>query len=390
MTCDLLAPLADRLTSGAGLEVYNPGDGTLIATVGICDETELAQMIVAADHARSDWARRTAQERADLLRRWHALVLEHLEELAEIVTLESGKPLAEARSEVRYGAGFIEWFAEEGKRAYGEIIPSHHSGKRLLTLRQPVGTCAAITPWNFPVAMITRKVAPALAAGCSMVVKPAEATPLSALFLELLAHRAGIPVGLFAVAPTTDPAMAGRVFCTHPLVRKLSFTGSTRVGKILMAQAAHQITRLSLELGGNAPFLVFDDADLDVAADAVLIPLHCEYFALEGLADLVGTMRRVRAALNPSLDIEGVLLTMFDERTNLGQQVARDIRAFFQDRVYTTVIPRNIRLGEAPSHGIPAILYDAKSRGAEAYLALAREVVARSESAAPQSQEHHG
>jgi succinate-semialdehyde dehydrogenase/glutarate-semialdehyde dehydrogenase len=198
-------------------------------------------------------------------------VLGHLEELAEIVTLESGKPLAEARSEVRYGAGFIEWFAEEGKRAYGEVIPSHHSGKRLLTLRQPVGTCAAITPWNFPVAMITREVAPALAAGCSMVVKPAEATPLSALFLETLAHRAGISVSLFAVAPTIDPAMAGRVFCTHPLVRKLSFTGSTRVGKILTTQSAHQITRLSLELGGNAPFIVFDDADLDVAADATMM-----------------------------------------------------------------------------------------------------------------------
>jgi succinate-semialdehyde dehydrogenase/glutarate-semialdehyde dehydrogenase len=180
------------------------------------------------------------------MRGWHQLILENCDELAELITLESGKPLAESRSEVSYGAAFIEWFAEEGKRAYGEIIPSHHPDKRIVTLRQPVGTCAAITPWNFPLAMITRKVAPAIAAGCSIVVKPAEATPLSALFLEYLAHRSGLPADLFRVAPCSDPAMAGRVFCSHPFVRKLSFTGSTRVGRIL------------------------EDADLDAAVDGAM------------------------------------------------------------------------------------------------------------------------
>ena len=270
MTNGVLSPLKAHFTAGGGLNVHNPSDGTLIATIRTYEAGDLERFIEEADASRPDWARRTAQDRADVLRRWHGLVLDHIDQLAEIVTLESGKPLAEGRAEIRYGAAFIEWFAEEGKRAYGEVIPSHHSDKRIVTLRQPVGTCAAITPWNFPVAMITRKVAPALAAGCAMVVKPAEATPLSALFLQDLAYQAGVPEGLFRVAPCTDPAMAGRVFCTHPLVRKLSFTGSTRVGKLLMAQAAHQITRLSLELGGNAPFLVFDDADLDTAVEGVM------------------------------------------------------------------------------------------------------------------------
>ena len=216
------------------------------------------------------WSRKTAQERSDIMRAWLRLLIDHREEIAEIVTLESGKPLAEARSEVSYGAAFVEWFAEEGKRAYGEVIPSHHPDKRILTLRQPVGTCAAITPWNFPVAMVTRKVAPALAAGCAIVVKPAEATPLSALLLEQLAHQAGIARDLFRVAPCTDPAAAGELFCNHPLVRKISFTGSTRVGRILMQQAARKITRLSLELGGNAPFMVFEDADVDAAVAGLL------------------------------------------------------------------------------------------------------------------------
>ena len=254
----------------AGLDVFNPSDGGLIARVGTFDRSALDELINAAEAARGSWSRKTAQERSDTMRQWHRLTLDHREELAEVITLESGKPIAEARNEVSYGAAFIEWFAEEGKRAYGEVIPSHHPDKRIVTLRQPLGTCVAITPWNFPVAMVTRKVAPALAAGCSIVVKPAEATPLSALFLEHLAHRAGIPRDLFRVAPSADPAAAGKLFCSHPLVRKISFTGSTRVGRILMEQAAQQITRLSLELGGNAPFLVFDDADLDAAVEGVM------------------------------------------------------------------------------------------------------------------------
>lgn len=250
---------------GPKIAVFNPSDGSLIATVASYAAPALDRLITAAEAARHDWARKTAQQRSEIMRRWYQLMMENREELAELVTLESGKPLAEARTEVSYGAAFIEWFAEEGKRAYGEVIPSHHPDKRIVTLRQPVGTCVAITPWNFPVAMITRKVAPALGAGCSIIVKPAEATPLSALFVENLAHRAGIPQDLFRVAPCDDPAMAGELFCRHPLVRKLSFTGSTRVGRKLMKQAAHQITRLSLELGGNAPFIVFEDADIDAA-----------------------------------------------------------------------------------------------------------------------------
>ncbi|WP_225007072.1 NAD-dependent succinate-semialdehyde dehydrogenase [Novosphingobium percolationis] len=263
--------LFETVPPGAGLEVVNPATEATVATVKAYDTGEIAALIAAADAARPTWAALTAKERATVLRRWHALILDHQEDLAALITAECGKPLAEARGEVAYGASFIEWFAEEAKRAYGETIPTFAAGKRVLTVRQPVGTCAAITPWNFPVAMITRKVGPALAAGCAMIVKPAEATPLSALALETLAHRAGVPRDVFRVTPSADPAATGALFCTDPLVRKLSFTGSTRVGKILMAQAAHNVTRLSLELGGNAPFIVFDDADLDAAVDGVMV-----------------------------------------------------------------------------------------------------------------------
>ena len=260
----------ETVPSGAGLAVLNPATEQEIATVRDYAPAEIAALIDAADAVRPAWAAETAKARAAVLRRWHALIMERQEELAALITAECGKPLAEARGEVAYGASFIEWFAEEAKRAYGETVPTFAAGKRVLTIKQPVGTCAAITPWNFPIAMITRKVAPALAAGCAIVVKPAEATPLSALALETLAHEAGVPRDLFRVAPSSDPAAVGSLFCSHPKVRKLSFTGSTRVGKILMAQAAENVTRLSLELGGNAPFIVFDDADLDAAADGLM------------------------------------------------------------------------------------------------------------------------
>lgn len=262
--------LFETPSSGECLDVLNPATEDRVATVRSFSAEEIAGLIEKADAARPAWASRTAKDRALVLRRWHDLVLARQEDIAALVTAESGKPLAEARGEVAYGAAFIEWFAEEGKRAYGETIPTFAPGKRVLTIRQGVGTCAAITPWNFPVAMITRKVAPALAAGCAIVVKPAEATPLSALALETLAHEAGVPADIFRVVPTSDPAGAGTLFCTHRLVRKLSFTGSTRVGQLLMAQAASNVTRLSLELGGNAPFIVFDDADLDAAVDGLM------------------------------------------------------------------------------------------------------------------------
>ncbi|WP_420430483.1 NAD-dependent succinate-semialdehyde dehydrogenase [Kordiimonas sp.] len=248
-----------------GLEVLDPASGARLMTVADMTTAEVAGYIEAAEQAFHAWSKRTAKERASLMMAWHRLILAHADELAEIITAECGKPLTEARGEVLYGASFIEWFAEEGKRAYGDIIPSFAAGKRIMVLKQPVGVVAAITPWNFPLAMITRKVAPALAAGCSAVVKPAEATPLTALALERLALDAGLPAGLFKVVTTTKPSEIGKVLTTHPTVRKFSFTGSTAVGRILMAQCASTIKKVSLELGGNAPFIVFDDADIDAA-----------------------------------------------------------------------------------------------------------------------------
>jgi len=265
-----LALLAPESLDADGLQVFNPADGSRVASVKRYDSTALSAIIDAAEAARHPWAGRTAKARGDILRDWFDLVRDNAEALARLLTLESGKPLDEARGEVTYGASFIEWFAEEARRAYGEVIPPHAPGKRILTFRQPVGTCAAITPWNFPVAMITRKVAPALAAGCSIVVKPAESTPLSALALEALAREAGVPEGLFRAVPAVSASEAGDLFCAHPMVRKISFTGSTHVGKILMAKAAAQVKRVSLELGGNAPFIVFDDADLDQAVEGAM------------------------------------------------------------------------------------------------------------------------
>jgi len=270
MTSYIRAQISNSLRESGGIAVCDPANGRLLANVHSYDRDEVSSIIDRADAARPVWQRLTAQERANILRRWHNLILRHLEDLANLITWESGKPLREAKGEVAYGAAYVEWFAEEGKRAYGEVIPGFSARSRILTLRQAVGTCAAITPWNFPLAMITRKVAPALAAGCAIVLKPAEATPLTALALEKLAHLAGVPTNLFRVVPTADAAGIGSLFCSHPLVRKLSFTGSTRVGKILMAQAAQQVTRLSLELGGNAPFIVFEDADLDAAVEGAL------------------------------------------------------------------------------------------------------------------------
>ena len=260
---ELLRP--HTLDSEDGVRVLNPANGVTVARARRYDVDETTAMIEAAELARHEWGARTAKQRSDVLRAWYDLMVAHAEDLALLMTLESGKPLNEARGEVQYGASFIQWFSEEARRAYGEVVPSFATDKRVLTLRQPVGTCAAITPWNFPLAMITRKVAPALAAGCSIIVKPAEATPLSALALETLAHRAGVPEDLFRVAPARKSSAIGDLFCTHPLVRKISFTGSTEVGKVIMAKAAGQVKRLSLELGGNAPFIVFDDADLDRA-----------------------------------------------------------------------------------------------------------------------------
>lgn len=256
--------------SGELFAVYNPYDGREIAKVADCGPAEAERAIQAAAAAFQSWKQQTAAFRADRLRNWFALIMQHQEELARLLTREQGKPLSESRGEIAYGASFIEWFAEEARRAYGEVIPPHRRDVRITTIKQPIGVVAAITPWNFPVAMITRKVAPALAAGCTVVIKPAEDTPLSALTLAGLAGAAGIPAGVLNILPTSRPADVGKVLATHPLVRKLSFTGSTPVGKLLMRQAADTVKKVSLELGGNAPFIVFEDADLDAAVEGAI------------------------------------------------------------------------------------------------------------------------
>jgi succinate-semialdehyde dehydrogenase/glutarate-semialdehyde dehydrogenase len=255
---------------GTTLAVINPATGEKLGEVPRCGAAETRRAIAAANDAWPAWRALTARQRGQLLRAWFELIVANAEDLAQLITAECGKPLAEARGEVAYGASFVEWFAEEGKRTYGESIPSTAANTRLLVIKQPVGVCAAITPWNFPLAMITRKVAPALAAGCPVVVKPAEATPLTALALAVLAEQAGLPPGVFNVV-TGLPAEIGGELCANPIVRKLSFTGSTAVGRLLMAQCAPTIKKLSLELGGNAPFIVFDDADLDAAVDGALV-----------------------------------------------------------------------------------------------------------------------
>lgn len=257
--------------TGSRFDVFNPADGSLVAKVSHCDRPTVKRAIEAADAARADWAGRTALERSKILRKWADLMLENVEDLGLILTTEMGKAITEAKGEIAYGASFITWFAEEARRVYGDIIPGHQPDKRILVMKQPVGVAASITPWNFPNAMIARKVAPALAAGCTFVARPAELTPLSALAMVELAERAGVPKGVFNVTPSSNSSETGKEFCENPIVRKLTFTGSTRVGSILMQQCAPQIKKLSLELGGNAPFIVFDDADIDKAVEGAMI-----------------------------------------------------------------------------------------------------------------------
>jgi succinate-semialdehyde dehydrogenase/glutarate-semialdehyde dehydrogenase len=250
---------------GATIDVTNPATGEKLGTIPDMGAEETRRAIEAAAKAMPEWARKTAKERAAILRRWHDLMLANQQDLAMLMTAEQGKPLAESKGEIAYAAAFLEWFAEEGKRVYGDVIPSHAPDKRIIVLRQPVGVVAAITPWNFPAAMITRKAGPALAAGCTFVCKPATQTPYSALAMAELAARAGIPPGVFSVVTGRDAAAIGGELTSNPLVRKLTFTGSTAIGKKLMAQCAGTMKKISLELGGNAPFIVFDDADLDAA-----------------------------------------------------------------------------------------------------------------------------
>lgn len=259
---------------GATFDVTNPARGDVIAKVADLSRAQAARAIAAAEAAQKAWAAKTAKERANILRRWYDLMMENADDLGTILTAEQGKPLAEAKGEIGYGASFIEFFAEEAKRIYGETIPGHQPDKRIMVLKQPIGVAASITPWNFPNAMITRKAAPALAAGCSFVARPAAETPLSALVMGVLAERAGIPKGVFSIIPSSRSSEIGKEFCENPAVRKLTFTGSTEVGRILLRQAADQVMKCSMELGGNAPFIVFDDADLD---EAVAGAIMCKF-----------------------------------------------------------------------------------------------------------------
>lgn len=256
--------------NGEGVAVRNPSTGAVIGHVPKLGAAETREAIAAAKAAQRGWAARTAKERAGILRRWFNLMMDNQDDLGAILTLEQGKPLAEAKGEIAYGASFVEWFAEEARRVYGDIIPGHQPDKRILVFKQPIGVVAAITPWNFPNAMITRKAGPALAAGCAMVLKPASQTPFSAIALAVLAERAGLPLALFSVL-TGSAAEIGGAMTESPDVRKITFTGSTEIGAELMRQSAPTIKKLGLELGGNAPFIVFDDADVDAAVEGALI-----------------------------------------------------------------------------------------------------------------------
>ena len=260
--------------NGATFAVSNPARGDVIAQVADLSRADLARAIDGAEAAQKKWAAQTAKERCNILRNWYNLMMEHQSDLAMILTAEMGKPLAEAMGEIAYGASFVEFFAEEAKRNYGETIPGHQADKRITVIKQPIGVAASITPWNFPNAMITRKAAPALAAGCAFVARPSELTPLSALALGVLAQRAGLPAGILQIVPSNDASASGKEFCENSKVRKLTFTGSTRVGRILLGQAAEHVKKCSMELGGNAPFIVFDDADLD---EAVIGAMACKF-----------------------------------------------------------------------------------------------------------------
>ena len=252
-------------------DVINPARGDTIAKVANLSREQISAAIDIAYEAQKEWAKKTGKERATILRRWFELMMENSEDLAKILTAEQGKPIAESMGEIAYGASFIEFFSEEAKRVYGELIPGHQKDKRIMVFKQPIGVAASITPWNFPNAMITRKAGPALAAGCAFVARPASETPLSALALGVLAERAGLPKGVLSILPSSDASGTGKEFCENQKVRKLTFTGSTEVGRILLGQAANNVLKCSMELGGNAPFIVFDDADLDAAVEGAIM-----------------------------------------------------------------------------------------------------------------------
>lgn len=386
-------------TSKKTIEVINPANGNVIGTVPCLGATETQEAINAAQIAGHTWKNKLAKERAILLRRWYELIIAHQQDLALLMTSEQGKPLTESKSEIVYGASFIEWFSEEAKRVYGDVIPEPLAGQRIIVIKQPIGVVAAITPWNFPLAMITRKCAPALAVGCPVIVKPASSTPFSALALAELAERAGFPKGVFNVI-TGDAKDIGTELTANPLIRKLSFTGSTEIGKLLMQQCAGTVKKVSLELGGNAPFIVFDDADIDAAVEGAIASKYrntgqtcvCANRLLiqEGIYnEFAGKLAHVVNQLKVGDGLQGEtqqgpLINMAVEKveTHIQDAVSQGARilcggqrhqlggSFFQPTVLTNVTPK-MRIAQEETFGPVAPLFRFKTE-AEA-IALAND-----------------
>ncbi|MGB0732772.1 MAG: NAD-dependent succinate-semialdehyde dehydrogenase [Pontibacterium sp.] len=343
-------------------DVLNPATGETITTVADLAADDVQQAIDAADQALANWRALTGKARAGYLRKWFELIMAAQEDLAHIMTLEQGKPLAESRGEVAYGASFIEWFAEEAKRLYGDIIPAPTEDKRIMVLKQPIGVVAAITPWNFPIAMITRKVAPALAAGCTVVIKPSELTPLCALALAQLAEQAGIPTGVINVVTATNAPEVGKTLCYDSRVRKLSFTGSTPVGKILAEQCAQQVKKVSLELGGNAPFIVFNDADLDKAVAGAMASKFRNAGQTCVCTNRIFVQRGVQEAFSKKLAAAVEALQLgngLDEGVTLGplidQRAVEKVKNLVDDAINqgaqlktTGTVPKGLAQGVAP------------------------------------------
>ena len=324
-------------------EVFNPATGEVIGTVPNMGADETRRAIEAADAAQSAWAKKTGKERSTILRRWHTLIAENVEDLALLMTHEQGKPLAEAKGEIQSGLDYLEWFAEEAKRIYGDVIPGHMSDKRLIVIKQPVGVTAAITPWNFPHSMISRKAGPALAAGCPMIVKPAMETPFSALAMAYLAQQAGVPDGIYSVV-TGDPVAIGGEMTTNAMVKKISFTGSTRVGKILMKQCADTVKKMSMELGGNAPFIVFDDADIDAAVTGAMMSKYRN----SGQTCVCANRLFVQAGVYEAFS----------------QKLAEQVRAIKVGNGLEAGVAQGPLISQAAANNAEALVNDAKDKGA--------------------------
>lgn len=324
-------------------EVLNPATGEVIGTVPMMGANETRRAIEAADTAQSTWAKKTGKERSIVLRRWHTLIAENIEDLALLMTHEQGKPIGEAKGEIQSGLDYLEWFAEEAKRVYGDVIPGHMADKRLIVIKQPVGVTAAITPWNFPHSMISRKAGPALAAGCPMIVKPAMETPYSALAMAYLAQQAGIPDGIYSVV-TGDPIAIGEEMTTNPMVKKISFTGSTRVGKILMKQCADTVKKMSMELGGNAPFIVFDDADIDAAVTGAMMSKYRN----SGQTCVCANRLFVQAGVYEAFS----------------QKLAEQVRAIKVGNGLESGVTQGPLISKAAADNTEALVKDAKNKGA--------------------------